>query len=149
MNILEKFKETLLSVIPIMAIVMILSFTVAPFTADLTFRFLFGGLLVVLGLTLFLLGVDIGIIPIGERSGAALTSRRNLALLLSVSFATGLMVTIAEPDVQVLATQIQGVSPDVNKWPLVIMIALGVGSFVTIGLCRTVLSLKLRRVLII
>ena len=55
MNILEKFKETLLSVIPIMAIVMILSFTVAPFTADLTFRFLFGGLLVVLGLTLFLL----------------------------------------------------------------------------------------------
>ncbi len=149
MNILEKFKETLFSVIPIMAIVMVLSLTVAPFTADLTFRFLSGGLMVVMGLTFFLLGVDIGIIPIGERSGAALTSKRNLALLLSVSFAIGLMVTIAEPDVQVLATQIQGVSPDVEKWPLVIMIALGVGAFVTIGLCRTVLSLKLRRVLII
>ena len=85
MNILEKFKETLLSVIPIMAIVMILSFTVAPFTADLTFRFLFGGLLVVLGLTLFLLGVDIGIIPIGERSGAALTSKTTISEFLGGS----------------------------------------------------------------
>ncbi len=149
MNILEKLKETLSSVVPIMAIVLLLALTVVPFPLELTMRFLTGGLMVVFGLTLFLIGIDIGILPIGERSGAALTSKKNLKILLSVSFIIGFMVTIAEPDIQVLATQIGNLSANVSKWPLVIMIALGVGIFVTIGLCRTVLSLKLRRVLII
>lgn len=152
MNIIEKFKETLLSVIPIMAIVLLLNFTVVP-REDLSLasilQFLEGGIMVIVGLTFFLLGVDIGILPIGERSGAALTSKRNLPLLLSVSFAIGVMITIAEPDVQVLATQIQSISPAVDKWSLVIMIALGVGSFVTLGLCRTIFSVKLRYILII
>ncbi|WP_407396500.1 DUF1538 domain-containing protein [Treponema sp.] len=149
MNIFEKFKETLYSVLPIMAIVLILSMTAVPFSAGLILRFLLGGLMVIIGLTFFLIGVDIGILPIGERSGAALTSKRNLKLLLSVSFIIGFMITIAEPDVQVLATQIGNLSTSVNKWSLVIMIALGVGSFVTLGLCRTVLSLRLRGVLIV
>ena len=149
MNILKKSKETLCSVAPIMALVLILAFTVVPFTPGLIARFLTGGLMVIAGLTLFLIGIDIGIIPIGERSGAALTSKKNLKLLLSVSFLIGFMITIAEPDVQVLAGQIGNLSANVNKWTLVIMIALGVGFFVTLGLCRTVLSLKLRRVLII
>ena len=149
MNILKKSKETLCSVAPIMALVLILAFTVVPFTPGLIARFLTGGLMVIAGLTLFLIGIDIGIIPIGERSGAALTSKKNLKLLLSVSFLIGFMITIAEPDVQVLAGQIGNLSANVNKWTLVIMIALGVGFFVTLGLCRTVLSLKRRRVLII
>ena len=149
MNILKKSKETLCSVAPIMALVLILAFTAVPFTPGLIARFLTGGLMVIAGLTLFLIGIDIGIIPIGERSGAALTSKKNLKLLLSVSFLIGFMITIAEPDVQVLAGQIGNLSANVNKWTLVIMIALGVGFFVTLGLCRTVLSLKLRRVLII
>ena len=149
MNILKKSKETLCSVAPIMALVLILAFTAVPFTPGLIARFLTGGLMVIAGLTLFLIGIDIGIIPIGERSGAALTSKKNLKLLLSVSLLIGFMITIAEPDVQVLAGQIGNLSANVNKWTLVIMIALGVGFFVTLGLCRTVLSLKLRRVLII
>lgn len=149
MNILLKLKETVSSVLPIMLIVLVLAFTVAPLGGFLIARFLVGGVLLILGLTLFLAGVDIGIIPIGERSGAALTSKRNLPLLLSVSFLIGVMVTIAEPDVQVLATQIKGVSTNVNRWALVAMIAVGVGLFVMIGLIRTVLSLKLKVILVI
>ena len=149
MNLFQKFKETFFSVFPIMVIVLLLSVTVAPLSLNIIVRFIVGGILVVVGLTFFLLGVDIGILPIGERSGAALTSKKNLALLLSASFLIGVMVTIAEPDVQVLADQIKSLSSNVNKWGLVLGIAVGVGFFITIGLCRTVFSLKLRTVLII
>ena len=149
MNLLQKFKETLLSVAPIMAIVLVLSLTVAPLGAQLIIRFMMGGVLLILGLTIFLLGVDIGILPIGERSGAALTAKRNLPLLLGVAFIIGVMVTVAEPDVQVLADQIKGVSAGVNKWILIFMIAAGVGLFVMLGLLRTVLSFSLKWMLII
>jgi hypothetical protein len=149
MNLLEKFKETALSVIPVMGIVILLGVTVAPLEKNIIVNFLIGGILLIVGLTLFLVGVDIGILPIGERSGAALTAKRNLPLLLSVAFAIGVMVTIAEPDVQVLAVQIKGVSPEVNKWLLVFMIALGIGLFVMLGLLRTMLSWKLKYFFII
>lgn len=148
MNFFAKFKETLYSVLPIMAIVFVLGITVAPLGSELISRFLIGGVLLTLGLTIFLIGVDIGILPIGERSGAALTAKRSLPLLLGVSFLIGVMVTIAEPDVQVLADQIKGVSPSVNKWALILMIAAGIGLFVVIGLLRTMLSLKLKYILI-
>ena len=123
MNLFQKFKETFFSVFPIMVIVLLLSLTVAPLSLNIIVRFIVGGILVVVGLTFFLLGVDIGILPIGERSGAALTSKKNLALLLSASFLIGVMVTIAEPDVQVLADQIKSLSSNVNKWGLVLGIA--------------------------
>ena len=149
MDILNKFKETLSSVLPIMAIVILLGVTVAPLGVSSIVCFITGGALLIVGLTVFLLGVDIGILPIGERCGAALTAKRNLTLLLGVSFIIGVMVTIAEPDVQVLANQIKGVSPNVNKWALIFMIAVGVGLFVMLGLLRTMLSLKLKWVLIV
>ncbi|MBO4386369.1 MAG: DUF1538 domain-containing protein [Treponema sp.] len=149
MNLLQKLKETISSVLPIMAIVLILGLTVVPIGKDLIVRFILGGILLILGLTVFLLGVDIGILPIGERSGASLTAKRSLPLLLGVSFVIGFMVTIAEPDVQVLAGQIKNVSPAVNKWALIFMIASGIGLFVVIGLLRTMLSLKLKYVLLL
>ncbi len=148
MNLFLKFKETAASVLPIVAIVTLLSLTFAPLGAGLTIRFIISGGMVIVGLTLLLAGVDLGITPIGERSGAALTAKRNLPLLLAVSFVIGLLVTIAEPDVQVLADQIQGVSPSVNKWTLVIMIAVGIGLFMLLGLLRTILSLRLNYILI-
>lgn len=149
MNLFQKFKETAASVLPIVAIVVFLSFTLAPLGGGLTVRFIVSGALVIVGLTLLLAGVDLGITPIGERTGAALTAKRNLPLLLVVAFVIGVLVTIAEPDVQVLADQIQSVSPGVNKWVLVMMIAAGIGLFMVLGLVRTMLSLNLKYVLII
>ena len=77
MTLLVKIKETALSVIPIMLIVLCLSFTICPLGAQLTGQFILGGLFLILGLAVFLLGVDTSIIPIGERSGASLTKKRN------------------------------------------------------------------------
>ena len=94
MNLLQKFKETLSSVLPIMVIVLILGLTVVHLEVAVLIRFVAGGLLVILGLTVFLLGVDIGIMPIGERSGAALTAKRNLPLLLAgMAAAAGMAAT--------------------------------------------------------
>lgn len=149
MNLKQKLKETISSVAPIMAIVLILGLTIAPMTGEQMLRFIIGGILVIIGLTLFLSGVDMGILPIGERSGAALTSKRNLPLLLAASFFIGFMITIAEPDVQVLADQVRGIDPTVSKWGLIIMIAAGVGLFVMIGILRTILSIPLKIILIV
>lgn len=149
MNFFQKLRETISSVLPIMIIVLVLGMTVVPLETGIMVRFIIGGVVLIFGLTVFLAGVDLGILPVGERCGAALTAKRNLALLLGISFLIGVMVTIAEPDVQVLADQIKNVSASVNKWGLVMMIAFGIGLFVVIGLLRTMLALKLKYVLIV
>ena len=97
MNLISKFKETINSVLPVMAIVIVLGLTAAPLGGGLLVRFVLGGLLLILGLTFFLLGVDVGIQPLGEQSGAALTSKKSLPLLLVVSFVIGFLVTQARP----------------------------------------------------
>lgn len=149
MNILLKLKETVSSVLPVMLIVLLLGVTIAPLGGALIVRFLTGGVLVIIGLTVFLLGIDIGVIPIGERSGAALAAKRNLPLLLAAAFAIGFIVTVAEPDVQVLADQVQGIAPEVGKWSLILSIAAGIGLFVALGILRTVLSLPLNVLLLV
>lgn len=144
MNLISKLKETVNSVIPVMAIVLVLGLTAAPLGAGLIVRFIIGGALLIFGLTFFLLGVDVGIQPLGEQTGAALTSKKNLLLLLSVSFVIGFFVTVAEPDIQVFGDQIHSVFSAVNKSHLVYMIALGVGLFIMAGLFRTIVQFNLK-----
>ncbi|MCQ2578794.1 MAG: DUF1538 domain-containing protein [Treponema sp.] len=149
MNILEKFKETVVSVLPVMLIVIGLGIFAAKLPALVLGRFVFGGILLIFGLTIFLLGVDLGIQPFGERAGAALTEKRNLPLLLTSAFIIGFLVTIAEPDIQVFASQVKGYYAVVNKMAVVVAIALGVGLFLMTGLLRSVLHWNLKIVLLI
>ena len=144
MNILAKMKETAVSVLPVMAIVLFLGFTFVPLDKYLLARFVGGGLLLIIGLTIFLLGVDLGIQPMGERCGAELTKKRSLALLLFVAFIIGFIVTAAEPDIQVFGDQVRGIFPFVNKLAITFVIAAGVGLFIMLGLLRTVLNLSLK-----
>ena len=149
MNILHKFKETAVSVLPVMAIVFLLGLTIVPLEPSLLLRFFISGILLIVGLTIFLLGVDLGIQPMGERSGAELTKRKSLSLLLVVAFVIGFIVTIAEPDIQVFADQVRGVFPFVNKLAFTFVIAGGVGLFIMLGLLRTVTNLSLKWTLFI
>ncbi len=132
-----------------MVIVLILGFTAVPMGGLMLGRFVFGGLLLIIGLTVFLLGVDLGIQPMGERCGAELTKKRNLALLVGVAFVIGFMVTVAEPDIQVFGDQVRSVFSHVNKLSLVVIIAVGVGLFIMIGLLRTVMNLSIKLTLLI
>ncbi len=149
MNLLHKLKETAVSVLPVMAIVFLLGLTVVPLESAVLVKFLIGGLLLIVGLTIFLLGVDMSIQPMGERCGAELTKKKSLSLLLVVAFIIGFIVTAAEPDIQVFGDQVRGVFPAVNKLAFTFVIAAGVGLFITIGLLRTVMNLSLKWTLFI
>lgn len=144
MNILNKLKETAISVFPIMVIVILLGLTVVPLDKFMLIRFAAGGIFLILGLTVFLAGIDLGIQPMGERCGAELTKKRNLALLLISAFLIGFIVTAAEPDIQVFGNQVRGIFNFVNKNILISVIACGVGIFITLGLFRTVTRFSIK-----
>ena len=95
MNILGKFKETAISVLPVMAIVFLLGLTIVPLAPSLLLRFFISGLLLIAGLTIFLLGVDLGIQPMGERCGAALTKKKSLSLLLLSAFVIDFIIFLS------------------------------------------------------
>lgn len=141
---LEKLKETFVSIGPIALIVLLLNWTIAPLGDGMTLTFIVSAIFTIVGLALFLLGADIGIIPMGEKAGSALTSKKNLPLLLISSFVIGFIITIAEPDVQVLAGQVSSVNPNIKSITLLIMIAVGIGFFVSLGLLRTVLQIPIK-----
>ena len=147
MDFVSKLKETLTSVLPIMVVVLILNFTVAPLGAKLV-PFLVGGLLLVIGLSLFLAGTDIGMVPVGEKLGSVLAHRRSVPLMMAMGFIIGFAVTLAEPDVTVLANQVHSLNPAINQKVLIVMIALGLGAFVDFGLLRTVMGFPLKWLLI-
>lgn len=132
-----------------MAIVIILGLFVVPIDKSLLLKFSIGGLLLVAGLSIFLIGVDIGIQPMGERCGSALTRKRSLTLLLSAAFLIGLIVTAAEPDIQVFGDQVRSIFPAVKKIALTFAIAGGVGIFMTVGLTRSILSMSIKWLLLV
>jgi hypothetical protein len=148
LNFLERFKETAYSVVPIMLIVIALSVTLAPVDGQLMARFVAGGALIIAGLGMFLVGTDIGVLPIGHRVGSTLMRKRSLPLMLAVGAVAGFLITVAEPDVQVLAGQVAQVDPSVPGFALLLMIAAGVGFFVALGLGRIVLQVRYRWLLV-
>lgn len=146
MILFEKIREAAISVIPVMALVWILHLTVSPMGPAL-YKFLVGGILLIIGLAVFLLGAEVGIVPTGRQAGSALTARRSLPLLLIAGFIIGFFITVAEPDVHVLAEQVSSVDPEISGFLLVLMIAAGVGLFVSVALMRVVFQLSLRLML--
>ncbi|MDR2390552.1 MAG: DUF1538 domain-containing protein [Planctomycetota bacterium] len=147
-NLGGKIRESAVSVIPIMGIVILLHLFLAPLPEGGLSRFLVGGVLIIAGLSVFLTGADLGMVAFGQRVGGALTRRRNLPLILASSFIIGFAITIAEPDVQVLALQVVGIAPEINRALLLLMIASGVGLFLVVAMFRVIVQLPLRLLLI-
>ncbi len=141
----EKMREALASVLPITAIVLVLCFTVAPVPVEVLLAFLIGAVLLIAGMGLFTLGAETAMIPIGERVGARMTRSRKLWVVVSVSFLIGVVITVSEPDLQVLAEQVPGV-PNAH---LVGAVAVGVGIFLVVALLRILFRVPLRWLLIV
>ena len=141
----EKIREALASVVPITAIVLVLSFTVAPLPTATLLAFLIGAVLLIVGMGLFTLGADTAMTPIGERVGAHMTRSRKLWVVVLVGFLIGVIVTVSEPDLQVLATQVPGVPNAL----LIGAVAVGVGVFLVIALLRILFRIPLNRMLIL
>ena len=124
-QLVEKIRESMASVLPITAIVFLLSVTVAPLETGPVVLFLFGAILLVVGMGLFTLGVDMSMIPMGQGIGRTLSKSKGLLIPLAVFFVLGLLTTMAEPDLQVLAGQM----PAIGNTTLILTVAGGVACF--------------------
>ncbi|MDL2269452.1 DUF1538 domain-containing protein [Desulfosarcina sp. OttesenSCG-928-A07] len=143
-NFVEKLKESGISVAPVMVIVLVLHYTIAPLPPGQIAQFICGGILLILGLGVFLVGADLGISAFGQRVGASLAYRRSLILILVAVFSIGFAITIAEPNIQVLVGLVTDVAPSIHKTTLLVMIAVGVALFLTLGALRIVFQIPLR-----
>ncbi len=140
--------EVLLAVVPITSVVVLLQVSIIHMPAVLFARFLIGALLVMFGLFFFLQGVRIGLLPMGEMVGGELPKRAGLALVLVTAFLLGFVVTVAEPDVRVLAHQVDIVSQgQIGKNLLVFTVAFGIGIFVCLAMLRIILGIPIAYIL--
>ena len=146
-ELLAKIQEALLSALPITAIVYVLS--LSPwfnFTAAELITFTVGAVLLVVGLGLFSLGADMAMTPMGAHVGSGLSRQKKLWLLLLVCFVLGMLITIAEPDLQVLAKQVSAV---MNGTVLVYAVGVGVGAFLMVAILRIVFRKQLSNILML
>lgn len=141
----EKVLESLRSILPVSAIVLLLSISVAPVSNGVLTLFLFGTLFLILGTGLFTIGSESSMEPLGEGIGVAISRCRFLPLSLGLCFALGAIVTVAEPDLQVLAEQV----PAIPNRTLIFCVAAGVGVFLLLSLLRNVLGIPLRTLLLV
>ncbi len=141
----EKLTETLKAVFPILAIVLILCFSIAPIPPSILMTFLVGAVLLIVGMLFFNVGVEMSMTPIGERVGSIMTKSKNVFIVILISFIMGFIITISEPDLQVLAEQV----PSVPNLTLILAVALGVGGFLIVALLRMLFGIALGHLLII
>lgn len=141
----EKVKESLSSVLPITLIVLVLSITLVPMEIGTLALFLTGAVLLIVGMGFFQLGAEMSMTPLGEGVGKTLARREKVLLIILVTFALGTIITIAEPDLQVLANQVASIPNSVLIWT----VAVGVGIFLAIAVLRALLHLSLAKSLLI
>ena len=140
----EKIRESLVSVLPIIIIVTLLCLFLVPMQPALLLTFLIGALMIVVGMGLFSLGAERSMTIIGNKIGTALTKTNKLPVILLVAFALGVAVTVAEPDLQVLADTV----PNIDKSVLLAAVGIGVGFFMAVCVVRILYGINLRWVLL-
>lgn len=141
----EKLNEALKAVLPIIGIVLVLCFTVAPISPSILMAFLIGAVLLVIGMMFFTLGVEISMTPMGERVGTCMTQSKKLPVMVLFGFLLGMVITISEPDLQVLAEQV----PSIPNLVLIFAVAFGVGIFLVIALLRMLFGIPLSYMLLL
>lgn len=140
-SLLEKLKESLISVVPVAVIVLIFLLTpIVKVTATEIVTFVVSAIFLILGISLFNLGADLAMTPMGEHIGSGLTKSKSLALLLFVGFVMGVLITVAEPDLSVLAGQVEAV---MKKPVLIAVVGVGVGLFLLIAIIKVVFKKNL------
>ena len=143
--LLKKLKESLVSVIPIVAIVFFLNLTpLIHFSTSEITVFLISAVFLILGIALFNLGADLAMTPMGEHIGSGLTKLKSLSLLLSVCLCMGILITVAEPDLTVLANQVSNI---MNPKTLIFTVGGGVGMLLVISVLKIVTRMPLAKLL--
>ncbi|QQO10053.1 DUF1538 domain-containing protein [Breznakiella homolactica] len=141
----EKIMEAFSSVLPITVIVLVVSIFLVPMPSGTILMFLVGAALLVVGMGFFTMGADMAMMPMGEGIGVELAKTTKLLLTMVISFVMGVIITIAEPDLQVLAGQV----PSIPSMVLIMTVAVGVGVFLAIAVLRILFKIRLSILLII
>ncbi len=141
----EKTKEALSSVLPITIIVLVLSMTVVPMGIGTTALFLMGAVLLIIGMGFFQLGAEISMTPLGQGIGGKIVRQKSIAAAAFICFLIGALITISEPDLQVLANQVAAIPNAVLIWT----VAVGVGVFTAVAVLRILFKIPLSRMLLI
>lgn len=151
MNVLaEKLKDNLFAVLPISVIVFLLHFTIAPLDTTLILKFIVGSILIVLGLAIFLVGLDLGITPLGSLTGVALAKSNKLWIVLIAGLTLGFFVSIAEPGLLVLANQVDVVtSGQISSITILVVVSLGLAIMIALGFLRIFYNIPLYKFLIV
>ncbi len=144
-HITGSIKESLQSVLPITAIVLLLSITIAPLNTGVLALFLFGSLLLIMGMSFFTIGSSISMESLGKGIGIQLSKSKSIWISVLVCFILGILITIAEPDLQVLAEQV----PTISSRLLIICVAVGVGLFLSIAMIRVYKLIPLSKLLLL
>ena len=140
----KKLREVLMSIMPIIIVVSILAGFVLKLPVEELAMLVFCIVIVVLGFTVFLTGVDLGINPMGNSIGREIPKRRSRFFMIAVVFTISFLVTIAEPDVSVFATQVNNLFEAIDVRTLTYCIAVGVALFLILAACRIVYKFSLR-----
>lgn len=143
--ITEKMREAIASVLPITLIVALLCLFLVPVGTGLMLSFLIGSVMIVVGMGLFTLGSDLSMTQIGNHIGARMTRSRKLGVILGLSFLLGVIITVAEPDLQVLANNV----PEIDTRVLIITVSAGVGLFLMISMLRILFRIPLKWLLVV
>ncbi|MBP3592063.1 MAG: DUF1538 domain-containing protein [Clostridia bacterium] len=143
-NLKAKMHESLSSVLPITMIVLILSIVLAPMGTGYMMMFLFGAVMLIIGMGLFQLGAEMSMSPLGEGIGVSLARSKKIALIGAATLLLGTLITIAEPDLRVLSDKV----PSVDTWTLILTVAIGVGIFLALAVLRIMFKVDLSYLLI-
>jgi len=141
--------ETFMGIIPIVAVISLLQFTVAPVEMELYIKFLVGTVFVVIGLMFFLMGIELGFSKIGEGIGSALVKTGKLRMILLFTAILGFVVTLLEPDVQVFSVQADRLISSINGNDFTMIVAWGIGIFISLAFLRLFVKIPIKYLVLI
>ena len=141
----EKILESLSAVLPITGIVLLLSILLVPIDLGTMVMFLVGAILLVVGVRFSQLGAEMSMTPLGEGIGVQISKARRIPLIFLIGFSMGAIITISEPDLQVLAEQV----PSIPNLTLILTVAVGVGIFLAVAIIRILFQINLSTILIV
>ena len=142
----NKVKEVLSAVFPVVILVTILNFTLVPLSGVLLLRFIIGALAIVIGLSILLFGIDIGVLPFGNHMGKSFLKSNKIWYVLIIGFLLGFFINIAEPDLQVLAAQVSSVMGGyIPMITILIAVSVGTGVMLSLGILRIVKNIPLHK----
>lgn len=146
----KNFKEVIIAIMPMTILIVILTFVFAPLDVESMGRFILGAIMMMVGMSLFLFGADYSMMEVGDLVGKYMIKKKSLPIVISLGFLIGIVITIAEPSVQVLGQQVFDISDgEIGRVLLIGIVSVGTGVFLAFALLRVVFKLSYYRLMVI